>query len=351
MVCGSPPRAPGEVGLVQRLRRSAMGLDAVRPFRIVCGFSGGGDSLALLGALASLQRLGVLDVRAVHVDHGIRPGSAVEARQAVEVARSLGIECKIRTLSVDSVERHPGVGVEEALRRERYRAFAGAVEWSGAYAVALGHHQRDQAETVLLHLLRGAGLRGASGMRELSELGLPWWEGSAPGDRRVVRVWRPFLSEPAEIVRSFAESLGLPIVEDASNADVGFRRNAIRHQVLPVLESVSPGAVGNLARFALLAAEDSDELDRQASLVLDDAGDPEVLLVGVLEELPLPVRRRVVLHWCRRRARGVEIPLNRVEEILRVAGGKGRERRVEIGSGWSVQVSRKGLRLIPPGSG
>jgi len=327
-----------------------MALDAARPVRVVCGFSGGGDSLALLGAAASLQRLGVLEVNALHVDHGIRPDSAVEARQAVEVARSLGVECEIRTLPVDAVGHHAGVGIEEALRRERYQAFADAAERSGAYAVALGHHQRDQAETVLLHLLRGSGIRGASGMRELSELEVPWWEGDGAANRRVVRIWRPFLAEPAETVQGFAQSLGLPIVEDESNADVTFRRNAIRHQVLPVLESVSPGAVGNVARFALLAAQDSDELDRQASLALDDADDPGVLQVGVLEKLPLAVRRRVVLQWCRRRARGVEIPLNRVEEILRVAGGKGRERRVEIGSGWSVQVSGGGLRLVPPGS-
>lgn len=327
-----------------------MALDTVRPVRIVCGFSGGGDSLALLAALAALQRLKLLEVHAMHVDHGTRPGSSLEARQAVEVSRSLGVECHILTISVNAVGHHAGVGIEEALRRERYRAFADVAERSDAYAVALGHHQRDQAETVLLHLLRGAGIRGASGMRQLSELEIPWWEG-APASRRVVRIWRPFLSESARTVRSFAESLGVLIIEDESNADVAFRRNAIRHQVLPVLEAISPGAVGNLARFARLAGEDSDELDRQASLALDDAGDPEILPVGVLRGLPLAVRRRVVLHWCRRRARGMEISSNRIEEILRVAEGKGRERRVEIGSGWFVQVSRTGLRLTPPGPG
>ncbi len=337
-----------EVGFVQRLRRSIAALDGDRPVRIVAGFSGGADSLALLAGLASLRRFRLLEVRAVHVDHGIRSGSEAEARQSVEVARSFGIECDVCTVSNAEVERHQGVGVEEALRRERYRALAHAADRSGAFAVALGHHQRDQAETVMLHLLRGAGIRGASGMRSLMELEVPWWQDERGGNPQAVRIWRPFLSEPAESVRNFAESLDLPIVEDESNADLGFRRNAIRHRALPVLEAISPGAVANLARFAELAGEDSDELERQATLVLDDAADPDLLPVDVLVVLPLAVRRRVLLHWCRHRARGVEIGSNRIDEILWVAGVKGRERRVELGSGWSVVVSRNGLRLFPP---
>lgn len=347
---GEPPdvNALGEVGLVQRLRRSVTALDTERPVRIMCGFSGGGDSLALLAGLASLQRLGILEVHAVHVDHGIRSSSVAEARRAVEVAGLLGVECDVCTIPSAAVERHGGVGLEEALRRERYRAFADAAERSGAYVVALGHHQRDQAETVLLHLLRGGGIRGASGMRVLRELEVPWWEDDRGGRRQVVRVWRPFLLESAESVRGFAEALGLPIVEDESNADDTFRRNAIRHRVLPVLEAVTPGAVANLARFGSVAGDDSDELDRQARLALVGLDDPEVLPVEVLDALPVALRRRVLLQWCRRRAHGVEITSNRIDEILRVSGVRGRERRVEIGFGWCVLVTRGGLRLLPP---
>lgn len=339
--------ALGEIGLVQRLRRSLIDLDAERPVRMVCGFSGGRDSLALLAGLASLQRLGLLEVRALHVDHAVRPGSAAEAQQAVTVARSLGVECDVCTVPNVAVERHRGVGDEEALRRERYRAFADAAEGFGAYAVALGHHQRDQAETVLLHLLRGAGIRGASGMRVLRDLEVPWWDDDQCGGR-VMRIWRPFLMEPAESVRSFAESLDLPIVDDESNADTAFRRNAIRHQVLPVLESVNPGAVANLARFAELAGEDSDELDRQARLALDGVEDVGVLPTGWLLALPLALRRRVLLQWCRRQAGGIEISLDRIDAILRVSAVKDRERQVEIGSGWSVLARRDELRLSPP---
>lgn len=339
-----------EVGLVQRLRRSLAALDTERPVRIVCGFSGGGDSLALLAGLASLRRFGLVELGALHVDHGMRPESAAEARHAVEVARSLGIDCDVYSIADGALERYQGVGLEEALRRERYRAFADVAERSGADVVALGHHQRDQAETVLLHLLRGAGIRGASGIRALSELEVPWWEDDWAGHRQSLRIWRPFLSEPAGSVRSFAESLRLLIIDDESNADMIFRRNAIRHQALPVLETIAPGAVANLARFAELAAEDSDELERQALWALHDAGDPDRLPIEVLDSLPLALRRRVLLQWCGHRTRGVEVGSNRIDEILRVAGVNGRERRVEIGSGWSVMVFRDGLRVLPPGA-
>lgn len=342
--------ALGEVGLVQRLRRSLAGLEAQGPVRIVCGFSGGKDSLALLAGLATLQRLGLAEIRALHVDHGIRLGSAAEARQAVEVARSLGVECDVCTISNAAVEKHRGVGLEEALRRERYRALADAAERFGVGAIAVGHHQRDQAETVLLHLLRGAGLRGASGMRVLTELQVPWWEDDREGGHRILRIWRPFLSESAEAVRSFAEALDLPIVEDESNADATFRRNAIRHQALPVLEAIMPGAVASLGRFAELAREDSDELDRQARLALDGVEDVGVLPTGWLLALPLALRRRVLLQWCQRQAGGIEISLDRIDAILRVSAVKDRERQVEIGSGWSVLVGGDELRLSPPSS-
>lgn len=333
-----------EGGLVQRLRRALAAVDAERPVRILCGYSGGADSLALLAGLASLRRPGVLEVHALHVDHGLRPESVSEAQLAVEVADSLGVECAMYAVSRAFVERHRGVGVEEAMRRERFRALAGAAERCDADVVALAHHQRDQAETVLLHLLRGAGIHGASGMRALVEIRVPWWEDDRDG-RRLLRIWRPFLLEPAETVRGFACSLNMPIVEDETNADTSLRRNAIRHRVLPIVESVVPGAAANLARFADLAAEDGDELDRQADLAVANMGNPEIMPIVKLAALPLAVRRRVLLRWCRRQAPGAEMTSNRIEEMLRVADRKGRQRQVEIGAGWSVVVSRGGLEV------
>jgi tRNA(Ile)-lysidine synthase len=316
---------------------------------MLVGFSGGADSLALLGLLAELGKHEGFEVRAVHVDHGVRHESAADVDIVRSVARSIGVDLDLCRIPAEALARHTGVGREEAMRRERYRAFSAVAESSGAGLVALAHHQRDQAETVLLHLLRGAGIRGASGMRPVTTLTVPWWDDDAPAFG--LRVWRPLLGESAADVRACATSSGLPIVEDRSNQDVSYRRNAIRHDVLPMLEDIVPGVAINLARFAGLAAVDSYELDRQAGAALDDIGDGVTLDRVWLADLPLAIRRRVLQSWIQHHApAGLEVPLNRIEEVLRVASRPDRPRLVEIGAGVAVRVDARSLQVMD-GSG
>lgn len=339
--------AARESGLAQRLRRSFVAFGGERPGHVLVGFSGGADSLALLSLLVDFGRLEGFEVGAVHVDHGVRGESSAEAGLARSVASALGVELEVRIVASESLDRHDVAGREEAMRRERYRAFSDVVLSVGADVVALAHHQRDQAETVLLHMLRGSGIRGASGMRLVSTLTVPWWDEPESGaGGQLLRMWRPLLGESAADVRAYAESLGLPIVEDASNEDVSYRRNAIRHDVLPLLERVAPGATINLARFAMLAAMDSDELDRQAESEFVETGEPVTLDRQWLLGLPLSLRGRVVRLWIKRNApAGLEVALNRTEEVLRVASVKGRPRIVEINDDVSVRVSRDALTI------
>lgn len=327
--------------MLQRLRRSWHALD--RPSAcVLVGFSGGADSLALLGLAIELGRLERFVVEAVHIDHGLRDASGAEAVTARSTAQALGIDLHLRRLSRDLLATHSGVGREEAMRRERYRAFARVAAEVDAGLIVLAHHQRDQAETVLLHLLRGAGLRGASGMSSISTLPVPWWDEPVSE----LLIWRPLLTEAAEDVRLMAASLGLPIIEDASNQDISFRRNAIRHDLLPVLEVIAPGATINLARFAALARLDSDELDRQARDALNIVVDPDFLDRQWLLALPAAIQRRVIQFWIQARAPlELDVPLNRIEEVLRVASVDERVRIVEIGGGVWVEVSRNALTL------
>jgi tRNA(Ile)-lysidine synthase len=303
--------------------------------------------LALLGLLASLAVPEALEVRALHVDHGARIESSLDAHVAVRGAEALGVPIDVRHVSSDDIARHTGVGREEALRRERYRIFAEVANECEASVVALAHHQRDQAETVLLHLLRGSGMRGASGMRRTTMMTIPWWEVDGEQNHRELLVWRPLLDEAADDVRAFAESLGVQIVVDGSNADESFRRNAIRHTVLPLLEEVAPGSTVSLARFADLAAGDNDELDTQTLAILDQWDDPAIVDRDALLALPLALRRRVLRIWIDRHApAGLEVPANRVDEVLRVASVKERPRTVEIGLGCSIEISSRSLAFV-----
>ncbi len=336
-----------ECGLVQRVRRRSRQLDWSRGAEVLVGFSGGTDSLALLAALSVLQRQGLLRLCAVHVDHGLRPSSNDQAGVAHGVAERLGVECVVVAVDPANLAGHRGVGVEESARRERFRLFAEILAERQSACIALGHHQRDQAETVLLHLARGAGLNGAAGMSALTRIVVPWWSDvrashTAP---RTIQVWRPLLDEPVEVVRGFALDLGLPIVEDPSNDDQALRRNALRHGVLPALERAIPGATAGLARFAALAAEDDAELERQAAVVLDQCLAEDGLLRSVLARLPIALRRRVVRRWVLREASALEVSLDRVEALLRVAERPGGRRTVEFGDGVAVVVEGELLRI------
>lgn len=334
---------PGEVGVVQRLRQTLADARFEPRPHILAGFSGGADSLALLVALRELDRLGLLCVTALHVDHGIRETSSSEARTVAEIAASLDVQCEIWTIDPTALARHQGVGPEEALRRERYRAFAETAARLGTDIVATGHHQRDQAETVLLHLLRGAGLHGVSAMRPLSELTIPWWD--EPGQRQTIRLWRPLLDEPVDALRALAESQHLPIIEDPSNHESVYRRNAIRNEVLPVLEAVMPGAVANIAGFARLAAEDDDALDALATALVDGVPDKAALSLALVTQQPVALQRRVLRTWILARIPQLELSSQRVEALrracLRGEGGK----RIQLGAGWTGVIQRGTLTL------
>jgi len=333
-----------DVGIVQRLRRTLMSDGLGERPHVLVGFSGGMDSLALLVALRALERIDLVQLTAVHVDHGVRETSEGEARQVMALVDGLGVRCELWSVVAKDLARHRGVGVEEALRRERYRAFAAVSERVGAGIVATAHHQRDQAETVLLHLLRGSGLRGASGMRTMTELVVPWWADSGVFPRSL-RVWRPFLDEPAAVLREFVNDFALPVVDDPTNDDPRFRRNAIRHEVLPILERVMPGAVANLAGFAALAAEDDDVLDRLATETLEAATEGPDLRRSVIRDLPVGLQRRLLRRWVLGLAPWLELSSQRVESLRRAACGREGGLRIQLGGGWEVAIARDLLRL------
>jgi len=295
------------------------------------------DSVALTDVLSSLCRTGDIAAQIVHIDHGVREDSAAAADLVEAFATSLGLPFHLRRLSPDVLGRHPGVGIEEALRRERYRAVADVAVSIGADAIAVGHHQRDQAETVLLHLIRGAGLAGASGMREWSDFDVPWWLRDEPRTR--LRVWRPFLAEPYSVIQTWHESQGLPLAEDETNANHTFRRNAIRHDILPRLESIMPGSTGNLARFAELAAVDDASLQRLAGEILGtrNAG---TLDRAVLMHLDVALQRRIVRQWLETHRFDGELSLDRIDAVCELARRNRSGAVVEIGAGWHVRIDR-----------
>src|SRR5690606_29595491 len=166
-----------------------------------------------------------------HVDHGWRADSGTEQARAAALASSLGLPFRACRVPDDSRDRHPGVGREEAARRDRCLLLAESAREAGTDLIALAHHRDDQAETVLLHLARGAGLAGAAGMAPFRRVLVPWWTTETEGTGIEVALWRPLLTEPRAVVREYAATTGLAAIEDPSNEDTGYRRRSEERRV------------------------------------------------------------------------------------------------------------------------
>ncbi len=249
--------------------------------------SGGADSVALLGLMVRLRGALGLSLRAVHVDHGLHSGAEAARRHCRRLCRQLEVPLVETTVVV-----HPDAGesLEAAARAARYQALAGVL--APGEMLLLAHHADDQAETVLLQLLRGAGVEGLAAMPEVR----PWAGG-----------WmaRPLLGQTRQALRDWAEQQRLGWIEDPMNADLRFDRNYLRHQVMPLLEARWPGMARTLSRSArhcaqaarLLGAEEDTQLRQAmagrrlalASLPLDDQGRMARLVRAWLRALDVPM--------------------------------------------------------------
>ncbi|GAP07658.1 MAG TPA: tRNA lysidine(34) synthetase TilS [Anaerolinea thermolimosa] len=227
------------------LRECSLRLD--RP--VVVGVSGGADSLCLLDCLwkAGFQ------VIVAHFDHALRPESAEDARRVAEVAGQRGLPFIVERQDVAAYARDARLSVEEAARVMRYRfLFRVARQW-GAQAVAVAHHADDQVETVLMHLLRGSGLEGLTGMKG-SRVQEEWDEG-IPLVRPLLGIWR-------EEIETYCQEYGLEPVEDASNRDVTYFRNRLRHELIPRLQTYNPRIKEVLWRTAQVLAGEAEVIEQ-----------------------------------------------------------------------------------------
>jgi len=192
--------------------------------RVLVAASGGADSTALLAALHEAD-LG-LELAVAHFDHGLRPDSALDAEHVVKLAKRLGLECRVR--------RWRAAKKGEARAREaRYDFLYKTVADGDIERIALGHTREDQIETVLVNLVRGAGLDGLGGMEVLD----------GP-------LWRPFLDLDHGLLRAYLTARGIAWREDSTNEDPALARNLIRREVLPLLTKINPGATAAVARTA-----------------------------------------------------------------------------------------------------
>jgi tRNA(Ile)-lysidine synthase len=261
---------PHRFQLARRLQRELADIPSGQLVHIAC--SGGPDSMALAIAAADAR----LNAEAVIIDHQLQPNSAQVAENAAEQCQQIGLPARIEVVQVVD----DGVGPEAAARLARYNALDAIVAETAAAAVLLGHTADDQAETVLLGLLRGSGVRSLAGM---------------PARRGRYR--RPFLDVARhEIEQALTESDVAPW-RDPHNADPQFTRVRVRNIVLPMLtEQLGPGVTAGLRRTALLARADADALEDWAAREFARVA-AAGMTVAELAELTEAIRWRVLRQW------------------------------------------------------
>ncbi len=292
--------------------------DRLRPFLpphfpLLIAVSGGPDSLALLHVLQGV--FPAEHLVAAHLHHGWRAEADVEAEFVQETAVSWGIPCHIEKIDVAGLAHAHSLSLEEAGRKARYDFLARLAIQVGAKAVAVGHHADDQAETVLMHFLRGAGLAGLRGMLPVSSL---------PGEPELLLL-RPFLATSRAAIEQYCKEHDLEPVFDASNQDTTFFRNRLRHELLPLLTDYNPQIKTRLQHMAAVVAADyallDDLADEKYAALLIESGAEWLSLdrVGWLA-LPLSLRRAILRRAVRQlRADWRDVGFQPIEQARLVA--------------------------------
>jgi tRNA(Ile)-lysidine synthase len=264
---------------------------------VLVAVSGGRDSACLLAAAAQLHATG-LAVRAAHVDHGLQTAAGQFRDTCRAQAGALRIPFSVLPVKVDT---SAGASIEEAARDARYAAFAR--ELRSGECLLTAHHREDQAETLLLQLLRGAGLKGLAGMPACRPLGGGWH-------------LRPLLDVAQEELHEFGAAHGVCAVADPMNADLRFDRSYLRQRVWPLMQARWPGVGAALARAARHLAEAQTLLDATAADDLQRLQDGDALAVPPLRTLTTARQINVLRHWLAQA--GVALPSAvRLGEALR----------------------------------
>lgn len=285
--------------------------------------SGGADSMALLHILVSLREALSLSLIAAHYDHGIRgEASRADAAFVIRACEELGVPCFLGEGDAAYAAAQARCSLEDAARRLRYAHFDAVAKAEGARWIALAHQREDQAETLLLHLIHGAGLSGLSGMRAVS------------GNRV-----RPLLDTPREALCGYLRARGIQWREDETNQDAFCTRNFLRHSVFPLLAKVNPRVAEAMGRTAHIIARAADREEALAREQL--SGRVKRMPYGAFwalgEALPDAETARAFARW----SGALPIDARMTEALTRREG-------CNLPGGWRAYFSKTRLHLLSP---
>lgn len=286
---------------------------------VLCAVSGGRDSMALLHILLRLGTEQGFAVVAAHYNHRLRETAARDEGLVRDWCASRGVPVVIGGGDVRVFAERSGRSIEDAARVMRYDFLEKAAEESGADFIATAHHRQDNAETLLLHLLRGSGLQGLGGI--------------APVRGCIVR---PLLEVDRAAIDAYVDANAIPFAEDETNADAAYTRNCIRLKLLPLLEEIAPGSVGRIADAAVRLREDEAFLQKQSEERIPASADDGCVCVPVTQifgsDRALAVRAvRAAARKC-----GAELTAPQTDAVLHLRAG------AYLALSGGVRVAREG---------
>lgn len=310
---------------------------------IVLGVSGGPDSLCLLHNLVFYQTHLGLCLSVAHLNHGLRgEEGAKDADYLHTVAENWGVPFFAQRVDIPALAAERNTGIEEVAREERYAFLARIAERVGASKVAVGHNADDQAETVLMHFLRGAGLAGLRGMLPVAPYPIP---------KSNLTLIRPLLQTPRASIETYCQEHALHPRLDRSNEDILYFRNRLRHRVIPALEEVSPGLRGRLCDLSQVAAADYALLE---GLLDEGWGDLQVeqtnstigLDLALWKALPLSLRRMALRRAIQPlRPFLLDLRFDHIENARKLAEGRGTGKSLSLPGRLTLTIDYEHLRI------
>lgn len=317
--------------------RACIDAHSMIPLRstVLLAVSGGADSMALLAVLYQLRDVYQMQLVVAHVDHQMRQTEAGrDARFVEQQAAQLRLPFQYLRVDVKAWQRNTGLSPQHAARDQRYAALSAAQQSVGAARIALGHMADDQAETVLLRLVRGTSPAGLAGIPPVN---LP--------------CIRPLMKVSRQAIQTFLQTERIPWVEDSSNTSRVYLRNKVRHDLLPILRQTNPQVDVHLDELAEMMSAENDFLDAQAEALYRESVERQPGFRFTLERTPfqaapLALQRRVV-----RRLLAAALPVSgmasfqHIEALRQLVLNGMRGQRLTLPSGWMAECYRAGLWL------
>jgi tRNA(Ile)-lysidine synthase len=305
--------------------------------KVVVGVSGGPDSMALLSVLHQMQENYNLQLQVAHLNHGFRGKEAARDAQFVhDMAQRFGLPCEIKTFDVPSFKKRSTLSSQEAAREVRYQFLEDVRQRCNASKIALGHNADDQAETLMMWLLRGTGLKGLGGM---------------PPVRGGIII-RPLIETTREEIEAFLTERSIPFVVDSSNQNPDYLRNKVRQQLFPLLkEHYNPQLVKRLANTAEIVRIDNEYLEYKTQAILDNiivSRDSTSAVINSSALLALPVALQVrCMRSVLEKVKGnlKRISATHLNAILKILSNDKPSKVLQLPDGIRVEKSYQRLKL------